>query len=124
MARKDDYLERRQHLAKMNDEELYQHFWELANQLVAPMLEAGKHYTTPSIERSVLLRMGFSSLEAKPIVNGLIERQLLGHGAGNCVYLLAEKTGLSIREAGLALVEGKYWDQVPGLFKKGEENHA
>jgi len=36
--------------------------------VVDPLLEYGRTHTTPSIERSVLLRMGFSSLEAKPLV--------------------------------------------------------
>ncbi|MDO5015489.1 MAG: ornithine aminomutase subunit alpha [Eubacteriales bacterium] len=116
MARPDDFATRRQHLANLSDEELYERFWELADKIVEPMLDAGKVYTTPAIERSVLLRMGFSSVEAKPIVDGLLERELLGHGAGNCVYLLARKLDLPIREAGLSLIQGKNWDLVPGLF--------
>lgn len=116
MARKDDYQERRQHLADLSEEELFDRFWDLANQIAQPMLDAGKKYTSPSIERSVLLRMGFSSIEAKPIVDGLMERELLGHGAGNAVYRLAKKLDLDIREAGLSLVEGKNWDLLPALF--------
>lgn len=119
MQRKDDYLERRKHLAGLSDEELYKRFWELADQLVDPMLESGKHYTTPAVERSVLLRMGFSSLEAKPIVDGLLERELLGHGAGNAVWRLSKALNLSVREAGVALSQGKHWDKVADLFKGG-----
>lgn len=116
MARKDDYEQRRAHLANLSDEELFQRFWQLADQLVEPMLEAGKVYTSPAVERSVLLRMGFSSIEAKPIVDGLMERELLGHGAGNAVWKLSKKLGVSVREAGVELAEGKHWELVPGLF--------
>lgn len=119
MPRQDDYEQRRGHLAKMSDEELFQYFWQLADRLVDPMLQAGKVYTTPAVERSVLLRMGFSSIEAKPIVEGLMDRELLGHGAGNAVWRLSEKLGISVREAGVGLAEGKYWDEVPELFGKG-----
>lgn len=118
MRREDDYQERRKHLADLSDEALYERFWELADQLVAPMLEAGRRYTSPAIERSVLLRMGFSSLEAKPMVAGLLERDLLGHGAGHAIYLLSKHLGLGIREAGLALLEGQHWDTLKGLFQE------
>ena len=119
MARKDDFEERRLHLKGMDDEALFDYFWELAGKVVSPMLEAGKIYTTPSVERSVLLRMGFSSIEAKPIVDGLIERNLLGHGAGNTVWRLSEKLGVSVREAGVGLAGGKHCDLVPGLYPEG-----
>ena len=119
MARKDDFEERRLHLKDLDDEALFNYFWELAGRIVTPMLEAGKIYTTPSVERSVLLRMGFSSIEAKPIVDGLVDRNLLGHGAGNTVWRLSEKLGISVREAGVALAGGRHWDLVPGLYPGG-----
>ncbi|MCI6603599.1 MAG: ornithine aminomutase subunit alpha [Clostridiales bacterium] len=123
MPRPDDYLSRRAHLAGLSDEELYDRFWKLADELVDPMLQAGKIYTSPAVERSVLLRMGFSSIEAKPIVDGLLERKLLGHGAGNAVWRLARELNLPVREAGVALSQGKYWDKVAELFEKGGEKH-
>lgn len=120
MAREDDFERRRAHLKDKSDEELFNYFWELAGRVVQPMLDAGKIYTTPAVERSVLLRMGFSSIEAKPIVDGLIERGLLGHGAGNTVWRLSEKLGVSVREAGLALASGKHWDMTPELYGEGK----
>ena len=68
MKRADDYAQRRAHLANLSDEELYNKFWNLAEEIVDPLLELGRKNTTPSVERSILLRMGFSSLEVKPIV--------------------------------------------------------
>ncbi|MCR4784647.1 MAG: ornithine aminomutase subunit alpha [bacterium] len=116
MKRNDDFLERRKHLANLSDQELEQRFWSLVGQLVDPLLEMGRENTTPAIERSVLLRMGFSSLEARDIVNGCLERELLGHGAGNVVYRLAKKLNLGIREAGLTLIEGQNWELAIELF--------
>jgi len=118
VKRADDYQERREHLKDLTDEGLYERFWELAEKIMDPMLELGKTHTTPSVERSVLLRMGFSSLEAKPIVEGVIKRGLMGKGCGNVVWSLSEEKGISVREAGLALVEGNEWDTVEKLFAK------
>lgn len=116
MKRADDYAVRREHLKNLSDEELKQRFWELAEKIVEPMLELGYKNTTPAIERSILLRMGFSSLEVKPIVEGVIKKGLMGKGAGNVVWRLSKKLGVSVREAGVALSEGKYWDEVEKLF--------
>jgi len=116
VKREDDFEIRRKHLANLSDEELKQRFWELAEKIVEPMLELGYKNTTPSVERSVLLRMGFSSLEVKPIVEGVIAKGLMGKGAGNVVWRLSRKLGISVREAGVGLAEGKYWDIVDTLF--------
>jgi D-ornithine 4,5-aminomutase subunit alpha len=96
----------------MSDEELHRHFWKLAEQLVAPLIEEARTHTSPSIERSVLLRMGFSSLEAKALVGQLGERGLLGHGCGRLVLELAKRKGLTVREAGTALLEGRLWEEI------------
>ena len=66
MKRDDDFAERRKHIADLSDDELYARFWELTTQVVTPLYELGRTNTTPSVERSVLLRMGVSSLDAKP----------------------------------------------------------
>lgn len=114
-----DFSERRKHLDKMDDRELYDYFWELAGKVVDPMLEAGKIYTSPAIERSVLLRMGFNSLEAGVIVDGVISQNLLGKGAGHVVWRLSQKLGKSVLETGEALARGEHWDEVSGLFGGG-----
>jgi D-ornithine 4,5-aminomutase subunit alpha len=116
MKRADDFEVRRQHIKNLTDEELKKKFWGLAEKVVEPMLELGYKNTTPAIERSILLRMGFSSLEVKPIVEGVIRKGLMGKGAGNVVWRLSKKLGVSVREAGVALSEGKYWDEVDTLF--------
>lgn len=116
MKRADDYQERRAHLANFSDEELEQRFWALAGQITGPLLKMGYEYTSPSIERSVLLRMGFSSIEAKRIVDGCMERNLIAHGAGNVVYRLARAQGTDVRAAGLALCEDRLWDEAAAQF--------
>lgn len=121
MKREDDFQERRKHLANLTEEELEERFWQLANEIVDPLVELAYKNTSPSIERSVLLRMGFSSMEAKAIVNGALDRGLLGKGAGHLVYRLAKEKDMEIREAGLKLVEGEMWDDVMEIFKGGTE---
>lgn len=116
MKRADDFESRRQHLAGLTDEELKARFWALAEKIVDPLLELGRTHTTPAVERSVLLRMGFSSLEVKPIVEGVMAKGLMGKGAGHVVWRLSQKLGVSVREAGVGLAEGKHWDIVDTLF--------
>ena len=120
MKRDDCFEKRRAHLRDLTPEQLKERFWKLAEQVVDPLLKLGHENTTPAIERSVLLRMGFSSLEVKPIVDGAMERGLLGHGAGNIVYRLSKENGVSIRDAGLSLIDGKTWDQAVKIFKGGK----
>ena len=122
MKRTDDFESRRAHLRSMSDEELKTYFWQLAQQVVDPLLEYGRTHTTPSVERSVLLRMGFSSLEAKPMVDYAITNNLIGHGVGNIVYRLAKAENLSIREAGVWLSQGQDWDKAAALFEGGARN--
>jgi D-ornithine 4,5-aminomutase subunit alpha len=110
------FEERRRHLVHLSDEELYTLFWELTEKVVEPLLQAGREYTTPAIERSILLRMGFSSLEAQAVVRGVIDHGLMGRGAGHVVWKVSEELGLTIRESGLALAEGKHWDVAERLF--------
>lgn len=116
IKREDDFSQRRVHLAGLSDEELKTRFWTLTGQLVDPLIALAKENTSPAIERSVLLRMGFSSLEAKAIVDGCVERGLLGHGAGNVVYRYAKQQNLAIRDAGLALMASAKMDEAARLF--------
>jgi D-ornithine 4,5-aminomutase subunit alpha len=116
MPHPDDYLERRGHLAGLTDDELIARFWEQAEAVVAPLIDLARTHTSPSIERSVLLRMGFSSLEAKAIVAGCVERGLLGHGAGHVVMARAHRTGLSYLAVGRALARGEGFDEAAEIF--------
>lgn len=110
--RADDFAVRRARLKSLSDDELHAYFWSLAEKLVAPLIEEARAHTTPSIERSVLLRMGFSSLEAKTLVERLGERRLLDRGAGHLVLKLAQARKISVREAGLALIAGSHWEEI------------
>ncbi len=111
--RPDDFEKRRAHLRAMSDEELHAHFWRLVDDLAEPLVEEARTHTTPSIERSVLLRMGFSSVEAQDLVQRFAARGLLGRGAGRLVLELARAKKLSIRGAGAALLDGHHWDELP-----------
>lgn len=119
--RDDDYQQRRAHLADLTDDQLKDMFWDKIDQLVQPLLTLAKDNTSPSIERSVLLRMGFSSIEADGLVDLAIDRGLMGYGVGHVVYLAAKQTEGDIRRAGLELLEGKHWDEVSQTLKGGRD---
>lgn len=121
MKRADDFQDRRKHLADLSEEDLDAKFWELAEKVVEPIVDLAYKNTTPSIERSVLLRMGFSSIEAASIVENAIDRDLLRKGTGNIIYRLAKDKNLEIREAGLSLIDGENWDYVTEMFKAGDK---
>jgi D-ornithine 4,5-aminomutase subunit alpha len=110
--RKDDFDARREHLKTLSDGQLNDRFWSLADRMVQALVAEARTHTSPSIERSVLMRMGFSSLETKPLVNRMLEKGVLGQGAGHLVLRLAQKNGISVRQAGLGLIEGKYWEEL------------
>ena len=112
VEREDDFEKRRAHLQAMSDEALHDYFWSLADKIVAPLIEEARSHTSPSIERSVLLRMGFSSIEAKTLVDAFAARQILARGAGHLILGLAKAQGLSVREAGEALIEGRHWEDL------------
>jgi D-ornithine 4,5-aminomutase subunit alpha len=113
VPRPDDFETRRQHLKALSDAELQERFWVLVDRIIAPLIEEARTHTTPSIERSVLLRMGFSSLEAGQLVERMQGRGLLGGGAGRLVLELAKVKGITVREAGGALLAGRYWNELP-----------
>lgn len=120
VVRQDDFTKRREHLKDLTDAQLKERFWSLIEQIVDPMLDLAKTHTTPSVERSVLLRMGFSSLEIKPLVEGAIDRGLIGKGVGHIVYRIAKENNISIRQAGLDMIDGKHWNQAVAIFKGGK----
>jgi len=106
LERVDDFEVRRKHLANLSDEELKKRFWELTEKIVEPMINLAKKYTSPSIERSVLLRMGFNSIEANKIVDILYKKDLLGHGAGNVVLKVSKKENIEYLDAGRKIIDG------------------
>ncbi|MBS4540067.1 ornithine aminomutase subunit alpha [Clostridium sp. D2Q-11] len=124
MKRADDFAQRRKHLADLTEEQLEAKFWELAEKIVDPMVDLASKNTSPSIERSVVMRMGFSSIEAKAIVEGAIDRGLIGKGVGHVIYRVAKDNNLSIRETGLKLLDGELWDAAMNIFSGGDNHGA
>ena len=113
LQRADDFETRRVRLKSLSDQELYDYFWALVDQVVAPLVEEARSHTTPSIERSVLLRMGLSSQESRELVVRMQECGLLGHGAGRLLLELARLKRIAPRQAASALLSGRYWDELP-----------
>lgn len=114
--RPDDFAERRRHLAGLSEQELEHRFWNLAGQVVDPLLELAKRNTTPSIERSVLLRMGLDSPTSQGIVKQALAKGLLGHGAGHCVWRYAQMKEIGVEKAGADLAAGIGWDELETFF--------
>lgn len=120
MKREDDFEKRRKHLENLSEEELYNRFWTLTEEIVEPLVELAFNHTSPSIERSVLLRMGFSSIEAGNITKEGSFHELLGKGLGNVVLRYSTMKGLPYLEAGRELAKGTGWEEVKESFKEGE----
>jgi len=120
--RDDNFEERRKHLQDLSDKELKERFWNLAEEIVDPLIDTAETHTSQSIERSVLLRMGFNSLDAKAIVKKVAESDLLGKGAGHVLLKLAEKEEMEVKEVGLAIVDGEFSKKdLKELFNGGEK---
>src|SRR6056297_4116586 len=117
IKREDDFEERRSHLKDLSDEELKERFWELSEKIVDPLIDLAKTHTSASIERSVLLRMGFNSVDAKAIVNQIMNANLLSKGAGHVVYKLAERENRPYKEVGLEIGNEEYQkEDLQSLF--------
>lgn len=124
IQRIDDFEERSLHLQNLSDEELDRRFWELAERIVEPLIDLAETNTSPSIERSVLLRMGLDSFQAGTIVTKANEHGLLGKGAGNLVITYARNNSLTMEKAVEDLVTGKGWEQLASSFRGGGRNAA
>lgn len=116
------FEERRAELQKLSNAELKARFWELCDQLVDPIVELARTHTSPSIERSVLLRMGIDSVSSQGVVDRIYRRGLLGKGAGHVLLRLAEKNGTDVRAAAAAILEND--DVLDGLFAATPEGGA
>ncbi len=110
------FEERREKYQAMSDEELRARFWELCDQIVEPIADLARTHTSPSIERSILLRMGIDSLSAHGVVDRILQAGLLGKGAGHVLLRLADKLGTDVSGAAAAILEDK--DVLGGLFEE------
>ncbi|HEY5548336.1 MAG TPA: D-ornithine 4,5-aminomutase subunit OraS [Coriobacteriia bacterium] len=112
MAREDTFKEARAHLQELTDEQLEARFWSLAQQVVDPLVELARTNTSPSIERSVLMRMGVDSQTCMAVVAECEKRGLLGHGAGNIVLYCSQELECDAPIAAAGLAAGDGWDLV------------
>lgn len=89
--------DRLEELTALSDDEIRDRFRGLCGDVVAPLIDLARTHTTPSIERSVLLRMGVDSVTAREVVAKVAEAGLLGKGAGHVLLRVAEQTGTDVR---------------------------
>lgn len=120
MKRADDFAQRRQHLKDLTNDQLYERFWSLTEQIVKPIVDLAYTHTSPAIERSVVLRMGFSSLEAKPLIDYGAKWNLLGKGIGNVILTYAKLKNIDYLKAGNELSKGIGWDLVVENMNGGD----
>lgn len=107
---------RHERLKTLSDEELKAHFWDLCYQVVDPIIDLARAHTSPSIERSVLLRMGIDSAKSHGIVDAIHQAGLLGKGAGHVLLKLSKKLNVDVKAAGDAILENK--EVLNGLFEE------
>jgi D-ornithine 4,5-aminomutase subunit alpha len=116
MAREDTFPHAREHLAALTDEQLEARFWSLTQEIVDPLVELARTHTSPSIERSVLMRMGIDSIACMAIVSECETRGLLGHGAGHVVLHCALVWAVDVPVAAARLAAGEGWDVVEATW--------
>jgi D-ornithine 4,5-aminomutase subunit alpha len=98
------FEERRAELRQLSDEELKARFWQLCAEVMDPVVALARTHTSPSIERSVLLRMGIDSQSCHAVVERIRQAGLLGKGAGQIVLQVAEREGTDVRGAAAAIL--------------------
>jgi D-ornithine 4,5-aminomutase subunit alpha len=113
-TRMQKYEKRRAQLGRMTDEQLKEKFWDLCNKISEPLVQLSQTHTSPSIERSVLMRMGIDSFTAAGVVGKVHEANLLGKGAGHCVLKVSQKFNLDIRNAAKRITQEP--DVLKNLF--------
>ncbi|MDZ4179885.1 MAG: D-ornithine 4,5-aminomutase subunit OraS [Coriobacteriia bacterium] len=110
MVRPDTYREVREHLADLDDAALEARFWKLSREVVEPLVDLARTHTSPSIERSVLMRMGIDSPTCMAVVSECEKRGLLGHGAGHVLLVCMREWGIDAPAAAARLAAGDGWD--------------
>jgi D-ornithine 4,5-aminomutase subunit alpha len=110
VVRPDTFREVRKHLADLSDEQLEARFWELSGTVVEPLVELARTHTSPSIERSVLMRMGVDSRTSMAVVSECEKRGFLGHGAGHVVWLCMQSWDCDAPVAAARLAGDEGWD--------------
>jgi len=110
VVRPDTYRTVREHLDALDDAALEARFWELSAEVVAPLVELARTHTSPSIERSVLMRMGVDSVTCQAVVAECEKRGLLGHGAGHVLLVCMRAWSLDAPAAARRLAAGEGWE--------------
>lgn len=106
----------REELRTMNDDQLKERFWQLCQEVMTPVVDLARTHTSPSIERSVLLRMGIDSVTTHAVVDNINLAGLLGKGAGHAVLRLSQRDNCDIREAAKEIATNPA--ALAGLFEE------
>jgi D-ornithine 4,5-aminomutase subunit alpha len=121
MVREDTFDHAHQYLMGLTDEELQMRFWHLTQEIVDPLVELARTHTSPSIERSVLMRMGIDTPTCVAVVGECETRGLLGHGAGHVVLVVMRALDLDAPGAARRLADddAEAWGVVEAKWGAG-----
>lgn len=119
-ARKARFERLRSELATMDDEALKARFWALCDRMMDPVVELARTHTSPSIERSVLLRMGIDSVTTHAVVENVHQSGYLGKGAGHAVLCLAQRDELDVPAAAKEIAANPA--VLVGLFEESSDD--
>ena len=103
--RVERYEALRTELADLDDAALKERFWQLCEEVMTPVVDLARTHTTPSIERSVLLRMGIDSVTTHAVVEYVFAAGLGGQGAGHAVLRGRRRDGIGLRDAAARIAE-------------------
>ena len=112
--RVERYEALRSELADLDDAALKERFWQLCEEVMTPVVDLARSHTPPSIERSVLLRMGIDSVTTHAVVENVFAAGLGGKGAGHAVLRLSRRDGIDLCKAAARIAEDP--KTLDGLF--------
>lgn len=92
---------------------LKERFWTLTRGMVEPLADYAATHTTPSIERSILLRMGFDSGTAADLVHLAAREGWLGNGVGGVLTERARAGVTTVGEVAAVLLARQLDKQRP-----------
>ena len=92
--------------ADLADEHIHKEFWKSGQSSDDSLSDFAHTCTSPHVECSSLVAMGFSDDEAQAIIKGAIKYRIICKGCSHVVLELRRARGIGLREAGLLLAAG------------------
>ena len=98
-------------IAKLMDSDAYRRLTATGQILGTPSWMAPEQARGEPVDATAdIYAVGLMAYRA--LAGRMQEAGLLGHGAGRLVLELARRRGLPVRDAGLALLDGRHWEEL------------